>query len=192
MIKNQAFTLIELLIVVAIIGILAAIAVPNFLNAQIKARLARAQADHQAIVTALESYYIDHQAYPTRSHSSNGDMGFRMLTTPFAYIHSILPDPFARKHVQRRENEYDLSYEFDTINWQSENSNMYFLECLGPDGRDDYNSTFYPSHHPDFQFFDVTNGLSSKGDMVRAGGVYTPRWYRERKGGPRTTGKDWI
>ena len=58
--QKTGFTLIELLIVVAIIGILAAIAVPNFMNAQIRAKISRALADLRGIRTALESYAVDY------------------------------------------------------------------------------------------------------------------------------------
>jgi prepilin-type N-terminal cleavage/methylation domain-containing protein len=57
--SRRAFTLIELLIVVAIIAILAAIAVPNFLEAQTRAKISRSKADLRTLVTAIESYRVD-------------------------------------------------------------------------------------------------------------------------------------
>ena len=70
--SRSGFTLIELLIVVAIIGILAAIAVPNFLNAQVRAKLARVYSDLKALSTAIEMYKLDNNISPPyRSILSN-------------------------------------------------------------------------------------------------------------------------
>ena len=62
--KQKGFTLIELLIVVAIIGIIAAIAIPNLLNAINRGRQKRSMADMRAIATALEAYSGDFNFYP--------------------------------------------------------------------------------------------------------------------------------
>ena len=69
----KGFTLIELLIVVAIIGIIAAIAIPNLLNAIDRGKQKRTMADMRSIGTAIESYSVDF------SHSPDGD---RAAITP--------------------------------------------------------------------------------------------------------------
>jgi type II secretion system protein G len=63
--KNEkGFTLIELLIVVAIIGILAAIAIPQFASYRQKAFNTAAQSDLKTLKTSLEGYYTDNYFYP--------------------------------------------------------------------------------------------------------------------------------
>jgi type IV pilus assembly protein PilA len=61
--NNKGFTLIELMIVVAIIGILAAIAIPNFLHFQLKARTAEAKKNLGEIKTCEEIYNAEHDRY---------------------------------------------------------------------------------------------------------------------------------
>ena len=62
--NQKGFTLIELMIVIAIIGILAAIAIPQFASYRQKSYNSEAQSDLRNVKTNLEAYFADFQEYP--------------------------------------------------------------------------------------------------------------------------------
>ena len=90
--EAEAFTLIELLIVVAIIAILAAIAVPNFLEAQNRSKVSRAKTDMRSVSVGLESYKVDRNRYPPAYSPNESPAGtinprirrLKPLSTPVA------------------------------------------------------------------------------------------------------------
>lgn len=83
LLKNKkGFTLIELMIVVAIIGILAAIAIPNFMNYQCKARQSEAKSNLGAIRVAQETYMAEKNTYA----DAIGDIAWEAKgTTDYTY-----------------------------------------------------------------------------------------------------------
>jgi len=177
-VNKNAFTLIELLIVVAIIGILAAIAVPNFLNAQVRAKIANAVSDMRAIDTALEMYRMDNNIYPMWRDSSGTNINpvnrrLLPLTTPISYLSSVPQDPFVFGAAgQRRDETQHVAYvTYDYIEaWsQAQHGGLplspafrcseWRMNGYGPDGVNNTGVITY----------DATNGLTSRGDLVRTG-----------------------
>jgi len=77
--KRKGFTLIELMIVVAIIGILAAIAIPNFLRFQARAKQSEAKQNLGAIFTAYTSYFSDNNTFPGAASITVGGSSFNCL-----------------------------------------------------------------------------------------------------------------
>ena len=111
--RSKGFSLIELLIVVAIIGILAAILVPNLLMAIHKGRQKSTLADMHSIVTGLEAYATDYDRYPNTSQIT-------ALTTILV--------PFYMKSVKTKDAwGHDFTYLVDG------NADHYWLWSTGKD-----------------------------------------------------------
>ena len=190
--KKQAFTLIELLIVVAIIAILAAIAVPNFLEAQTRSKVSRVHSDMRSIATALESYATDNNRAPLGEGEASILFGtpagvdrefkrlwcFSHLTTPIAYMTSIPTDPFNPQNQGTGSREGGKFYAYDT-SYAKQNAWMarafaqglfWGLESRGP-GRDiyTYSNAIRNVIDPNAinSIYDATNGTVSRGVIIR-------------------------
>jgi len=169
--KQNAFTLIELLIAVAITGILTAIALPNFLNAHTRATLSRVMQDHKTLSNAIELYRLDLGHLPPNCAIQRGCVfqtdWAHFITTPVAYHSGDLTDPFQQNRVQVSpyiNGSYGYGLEINTRldgTKLSRTITGYQLDSAGPDGmtEDDRLLLFPLPYLP-------TNGLSSRGDIV--------------------------
>lgn len=189
--NTQAFTLIELLIVVAIIAILAAIAVPNFLEAQTRSKVSRMKADMRSMATAVEAYYVDNNKYPWPAGedgvtlpSSGGVEVFETklpveLTSPVSYITSLprdifnsTIDPDESKLLHYGPRYYQFITEGNTTEFDeyveelfgSSGTIQYFMLSHGPDK--DHDSPDLTENPLGPALYDPTNGTISSGDII--------------------------
>jgi type IV pilus assembly protein PilA len=114
-VRKGGFTLIELMIVVAIIGILAAIAIPNFLRFQLKAKTSEGKTNIAAIRTAEQSYYSEFGGYV----SSAGD-------TQAGAVPGAVKDVF----------DDSTATGFDTIGWSPEGQVYFMYSVATPSATD--------------------------------------------------------
>lgn len=173
--QTKGFTLIELLIVVAIIGILAAIAVPNFLNAQMKAKLARVASEQRSTATALAQYQLDWNTF-VEDHDYPSDpsqQGLHRLTSPTPYMNALPREPFISRFDEGSEG--NPTYEFGSGKvggCEPFPSNSYIIISPGPDLQEQVGGNDCFPNSVTIPAFDISNGLNSTGDIVLMGGSY--------------------
>lgn len=140
--SNSGFTLIEIMIVIAIVGILAAIAIPNFISYREKAMIAQAKAELKAIQLAIQDLALDTGFFPSKDNTKNvygkitGDIEINNLSEDAAglmatdgkypgwdgpYLTTTPIDPWGRN--------YFLDHDFE-INGE----NHVVIGSLGPNG----------------------------------------------------------
>jgi prepilin-type N-terminal cleavage/methylation domain-containing protein len=193
--QRSAFTLVELLIVIGIIAILALIALPNFLEAQVRAKVARAKSDMRSLATAVEAYAVDNNRYapPVAYLGPGPNYGIEdpsqdeyrafippRVTTPVAYISSLVPDAFWIKNPDEHPARATYHYSEQENNAKMEDNRESFIadrmEELGVSGEKACRY-FLASHGPDSvdpgdkgaRLYDATNGSVSVGDLYYFG-----------------------
>ena len=117
--KKRGFTIIELLIVMAVIALLVGIAIPSFRAMQTQAKETRAQGDTRVLKLALEKYYISNNSFPA-DDANQAQTILLAVTNPV--IESKIYDPFGATST--------TLYEYKV----SSNGNYYVIYSVGSGG----------------------------------------------------------
>lgn len=126
--STSGFSLLELMIVMVILGLLAAVLVPKIMDRPSEARVTKAVADMRAMETALRFYKLDNGRYPTT------DQGLMALIeepdeppTPKNYrkggyleASSVPTDPWGMEYIYRSPGDDDRDYEIISLGADSE------------------------------------------------------------------------
>ncbi len=150
--KQKGFTLIELLIVVAIIGILAAIAIPNLLTALQRSRQKRSMADMRTISTAWEARATDQNKY-----NAAGASNFPTVAVSVANLQAYLCPTYVRT-FPANDGWGQGFLMFADQDWGGATAaQQYGIKCLGKDGKAEATITEGPTTSFDCDIL-FTNG----------------------------------
>ncbi len=173
--RRRAFTLIELMVVVAIISILSAIGMVNLQQAHVRSKVTRTLNDMRTIAVAVESYRVDERAYPPAAVGHQVlARPLNRLTSPVAYLTSIPQDLFSPaplnfhdgiimtgfNYKDRATTEIGLPGETYGPYWDDIPEAKYFIHSAGPNMVWDV---------VPYITYDPTNGTISAGDIARLG-----------------------
>ncbi|MGH8254546.1 MAG: type II secretion system major pseudopilin GspG [Steroidobacteraceae bacterium] len=132
---QAGFTLIEIMVVVVIIGLLAAVVVPKFLTSVDDARVSKAKQDVQAMVTALTMYKLDNYVYPTTDQGLNA-----LVQKPDETVapHWRQGGYFEQQHLNK--DPWHRDYVYVSPGTHGNDYDLYSLGADGQPGGEKYNA----------------------------------------------------